>query len=341
MLLYAKKYFLFFIFSLVGFSCNKSSGSKNKDEIPGSSEDQKAAYSLSECYEKMPQRIFTDDSMNYSLTSASEKYTASVLEVFKAMPDVIKKGFCSFDEIIFSTALQSLGGFGTAPGAPYKQRFSDKLRIILADDLINYSSSDTLPINVIMKNYFYKSNDNDCLDCNYPYFEITGVPEGFPFALYNIAMHETAHMLDLFNLNIRQDEDGYPSKVLSDEFTMMSWQSPLKEKDDDPLSSFEFHRCNGTECYQSRQKNATELCKRLFDSSFISLYANQNPQEDFAESLTFYYLITHNHFELKLNCSDGHQKFDWREKLSGESFQKKRGFIENFLESHIEYKYKF
>jgi hypothetical protein len=156
-----------------------------------------------------------------------------------------------------------------------------------------------------------------------PFYELTG-PDNIQVFLYAVMAHEFGHLFDFANGLNRFGSTGPTG------WSVLSWSNastPIPNDDFADRKKFCFYSCGGN---TSDISIANALYSALDQTSFISSYAATNPWDDFAESISYYYLHQHLGRDVTLNTSQGMQ-FPVTGKLSAPVFTQKLNYIQNFL----------
>jgi hypothetical protein len=171
--------------------------------------------------------------------------------------------------------------------------------------------------------------------------------------LQYVVTHELAHLFDFLNTanNFKcENSEGFdcnkrPSTAeeyqeflkhqvpVDDSWSSLSWKTGLEpnEKNNFPLQSkLCFYSCKDN----LKMSDMETFYLQLDPTNFVTSYAASNPLDDFAESVTFYFM-TQADDELKFRISTGRVIYfnEWRWSL----MKKKHNWIELFFEGDLKY----
>ncbi len=119
-------------------------------------------------------------------------------------------------------------------------------------------------------------------------------------AFLHVLTHETAHVYDYIN-HVTPYADSFEEGQRSDSVYYRYWRDnshPVKEFDSKLLPKFSFY-------YFGKQlpfSKASELLRYISKTPFSTLYGAKNWQDDFAETLTFYYFWKAFGLDYRITC---------------------------------------
>jgi hypothetical protein len=276
-----------------------------------------------------------DDESKRTCLPGSENYAAPFEKLYDRFPAHLQKMFCSLGRIYIEKdfyATAYAGGIVDPNGVQLgligiRQDFADK------EFALDFWASWKEQLNFGGDPKVYSTDPTRPM-----------IQSSFPDMFYFAVAHEFGHLFDFTNKLNRFDDCKFENGRLEGACTSApgSWaEQSWKDARNHPLDVNEFplrtelcfYTCNGKFIDLGR---AQELYHDLFATNFISIYAAQNPMEDFADTFAYYTVRNELQATYWVTLQDG-QVFDSMEHLYSGAMKGKADFIRNFLAGTIRY----
>ena len=218
-----------------------------------------------------------------------QRYVAEILEIFDLYPQPIQRTMCGLKRIFIEKSFWASGYVH-----PHVNAIGIQQEFLENDTTISEWATWKERLPFAMSRLQQRIIQG--LPVSLPRI-VAGAPGAAKQASYYIIAHELAHRIDIAN-SISDIEKG--------NFARFSWQVRNRHVHSTALpSGWEkpcFYLCNGHKLELSK---IAGIYEELIKSPYVSLYATQNPAEDFAETLVFYLMSTlpNFQFELKVGAS--------------------------------------
>lgn len=119
-------------------------------------------------------------------------------------------------------------------------------------------------------------------------------------AFLHVLTHESAHVYDYIN-NVTPYADSFDGNPKSDSVYYKYWRDkshPVKEFDNSLLSKFSYYNFGKRISFSK----ANDLINYISKTPFSTIYGAKNWQDDFAETVTFYYFQKAFGLDYKITC---------------------------------------
>ena len=261
---------------------------------------------LAECRAEIAARVFRTAGLNGSwdydeaeLGPADPAYAARIARQLDRMPPYIADTFCSFDRII---VLDTAYFTGMVHVVPYDRRYETEVPLFLNRRIFRLEAEPTFSRQAQL--LFTGTIEEPSADPALPHAKMSG--EADPdAALFDVLVHETAHIIDAFNpkLGVASEEAGSFGGLSWQRGTQgaMSWQLrpeidfPYRFKYSDVVSHLNLVPVS----------EAGTVFARLDRSNLVTTYACVNPNEDFAETVSAWVSTRMLRTKVSLIMSDG------------------------------------
>ena len=160
------------------------------------------------------------------------------------------------------------------------------------------------------------------------------------FLIKGTINHEFGHLFDFTN-NLNRfsecdfEKDPENCKPLAGSWGEISWGSsntPLPEMNYPLRDKICFYWCEGNFINKDL---SLELFDSLVKTNFHTIYASTNPNDDFAETFSYYLEVENDNFELSVTTQG--QTIDLIKHFKSQRLQAKRDFVKNFISSKYVY----